>query len=110
MTSTRSLYEHTPAKVKVIEEVSRTGIETTLFYSEKENKQYRVEVHFKVDADFKEGCPFFVTMINKSTAARSVKFIAGVDPWWALYSMKKIKILKDKVAILGTGSAAAESS
>lgn len=95
---------------KVIEEVSRTGIETTLPYSEKENDRYRVEVHFKVDADFKEGCSFFITMINKSTLARTVKFIARVDPWWAVYSMRKIKILKDKVEILGTGSARGESS
>lgn len=94
----------------VIEEVSRTGAETTVFYSAKENKQYRVEVHFKVEPDTKKGCPFYVTLINKTTLARTVKFIAHVDPWWAVYSMKKIKILKDKVEILGTGSTRAESS
>lgn len=87
----------------VIETVSKTKCRTPLTYAMKENSTHEVRIEYEVGPDHTQKTPFYITIRNKVTNKEVTKLIDNFNILWVPYCISKIKLLKDRVEVLGGG-------
>jgi hypothetical protein len=87
----------------VIDAVSKTKCRTPLTYAMRENEKYKVRIHYQIGPDHTEKTPFYITITNKFTGKDVTKLIDNFDILWVPYCISKVKLLKERVEILGGG-------
>ncbi|MED1383325.1 hypothetical protein [Bacillus mycoides] len=95
---------------KVINYIKNNGEDIDLVYAEKENKNYRVEVIYKVPKDFRDEAEYRLKVTDLKSGNIEIVHIDFIDTYWAPYSFGKILIKKEEIIIKGRESFRAEIS
>jgi hypothetical protein len=93
---------------KVISKVTKERMNIVLTYKTEENRNYRAEVIYKMQAE--QRIPFYLLLTEKATGKSNINFIDNFDPWGKPYSFGKISIKKNEVIIKGGGGLRGEVS
>jgi hypothetical protein len=87
----------------VIETVSKTKCRTPLTYAIKENDTHEVRIDYEIGPDHTQKTPFYITIRNKATNKEVIMLIDNFNILWVPHFISKIKLMKDRVEILGGG-------
>ncbi|MGM0879153.1 MAG: hypothetical protein ACQEWV_32075 [Bacillota bacterium] len=95
---------------EVINIIKNNGLDMELIYTSKQNKNYLVEIIYKVPKNHLEKAEYKLKVTDLKLGKSSVAHIGFIDTYWAPYSFGKILIKKDEIVIKGRDSLRAEIS
>lgn len=95
---------------EVINVIKNNGLDMELTYTSKQNKNYLVEIIYKVPKNYLDKAEYKLKVTDLKLEKSGVAHIDFIDTYWAPYSFGKILIKKDEIIIKGRESLRAEIS